>query len=144
MKAHVAYGNSVFEPEVMLPEQFFSVSADSLRQPERRLMLAVLEDAVLTLRRYAGDTKIKSRRLVRDVERWIEMRNTDWPFSFESICAVLNLDAAALREGLRRLQRRDRGIAPARVLPFALSRRVSGPRHRVTSPRVHRRVARSA
>ena len=43
------------EPELILPEQL-RVSSVDLLQPERRLLLAVLEDAIVVLVRYAGCT----------------------------------------------------------------------------------------
>ena len=42
------------EPEVLLPSQFYGRSAlDASLQPEKRLMLAVMEDAVGTFQKYA-------------------------------------------------------------------------------------------
>lgn len=73
---------------------------------------------------------------MRDAEQWINARNADWPFSFENICAVLNLDAAALREGLRRIV----VAPPVRLVALPIGRRVVGERHRVSVPRSHHRA----
>jgi len=98
-------------------------------------MLAVLQEAVATLLKHAGTARTGPRRLVREAEQWINARNSDWPFSFENICEVLNLDAAALREGLLRVSAK-----PARVVALPMSRRVVGERHRVSVPRSHHRA----
>ena len=125
----------VFAPEVILPSQFFSSPPASTERPEKRLMLAVLQDAVATLLKHAGTARCGQRRLTREAEQWIDARNSDWPFSFENICDVLNLDAAALREGLRRVIAR-----PAPVVALPIGRRVVGERHRVSVPRSHHRA----
>jgi hypothetical protein len=139
--AGAAYASDIFAPEIMLPAQFYSGQPRVVHQPERRLMLAVLEEAVLTFCKHLGDERVRSRRLVREVEQWMDSRNGDWPFSFENICATLNLDADALRHGLRRMPPADARATRAHVLSFAIARRVAGERHRVSAPRAHRRRA---
>jgi hypothetical protein len=123
-------------PEVMLPSQFFSAVASGIERPEKRLMLAVLQDAVAMLLKHAGSARSGPRRLVREAEQWINARNRDWPFSFENICGVLDLDPAAVREGLQRLA----GTVPARAVVLPIGRRVVGERHRVSVPRPHHRA----
>jgi hypothetical protein len=131
-----ALASEFLAPEVVLPAQYFTAAPRTQRQPELRLMLAVLEDAVLTLVRHAGDNRPAARRLVREVERWVEARASDWPFSFENVCAVLGFDAAAVRRRLRRLQTEPLGAGePGRVL--FVGRRVAGRRHRVSVRRRH-------
>jgi hypothetical protein len=139
--AGAAYASDVFEQEVILPAQYFSAPSRVVHQPERRLMLAVLEEAVLTFCKHLGDARVRSRRLVREVEQWMDSRHTDWPFSFENICATLNLDPSALREGLQRMRPNEARAARTQVLSFAIGRRVVGERHRVSAPRSHRRTA---
>jgi hypothetical protein len=135
----VAPASEMFAPEVILPTQFFTPR--SAEQPERRLMLAVLEDAVLTLCKHVGDRRAGARRLVREVEQWMEACNRDWLFSFENVCANLNFSPSAVRRRLRRML--DEGVEAARahVLPFSIGRRVAGERHRVSAPRRHRRTS---
>ena len=130
-----AQAEAIFAPEVILPSQFFSAPSAGAERPEKQLMLAVLQDAVATLLKHAGSARSGPRRLVREAEQWINARDPDWPFSFDNICSALNLDPAALREGLRR-----RGSAPARVVALPLGRRVVGERHRVSVPRPHHRA----
>ena len=72
------------------------------RQPEQRLMLAVLEDAVRIFKEYAALSDPHVRRLHAEVERWFEAPPTDWAFDFENICDALGFDASSIRSSLRR------------------------------------------
>ena len=88
------------EPETVLPEQFFRRSGES--SPERRLMLAILEDALLDLRRSANRRTLRMRRLAGEVEGWFAANDDGWPCSFLRICHALGLDAGAVRTRLAR------------------------------------------
>ena len=89
-----------FEPETVLPEQFFRRSAAS--SAERSLMLAVLEHALLDLRRSVNRRTPRMRRLADEVEGWFAADDDGWPCSFLRICDALGLDAAAVRARLAR------------------------------------------
>jgi hypothetical protein len=102
----------LFEPDVLLPVQYF----DLLRRkapldPERRLMWAVLEDAVDCYRKNVGGAKPK--RDFDEVESWILDPDGDWFFSFENICATLGIDADYLRCGLLALKEKFLTAEPA-------------------------------
>jgi hypothetical protein len=71
-------------------------------QPEKRLMFAVLEDAVKCLRKYAGGRNGREQRLFRQTQEWIMAKDEDWPFSFVSICEAFGLDQEYLRSALIR------------------------------------------
>jgi len=104
---------------------------------ERRLLLAVLEDAIRTYQRYACAADRRNAVQLSHVEAWFASEDSDWTFSFVAICDVLGLDASYLRRGIRRLResgevsRRTgeprqvcdfrRVITPA-LLPYARSR----------------------
>jgi hypothetical protein len=72
--------------------------------PERRLMVAVLEDAVNRFRKYAGAKTVEGKAILTEEEQWFFGRDEDGPFSFESICDALGIDADYLRSGLRRFK----------------------------------------
>jgi len=72
--------------------------------PRNRLMLAVLEEALVTFQRGLTSARAEQRRLFHEVERWVASDDTDWPFSFENICGSLRIDADYIRKGLRRLK----------------------------------------
>ncbi len=65
--------------------------------PEQDLMLAVLKDALLNYRKRLRNPK---KSLIDDRE-WFFGNDRDGLFSFESICAVLGLDAQSIRKCLR-------------------------------------------
>jgi hypothetical protein len=91
--------------EVVTPEQFFTPAERSriAWTPERRLLLAVLEDAVAMFFRYRNDPSTRGKRLFRETQAWFAATDRASLGAFESICDHLNLDADYLRLGLRRL-----------------------------------------
>src|SRR5579864_6189816 len=102
------------EPETVLPEQFFRRSVAA--SPERCLLLAVLEGALLDLRRSANHRTAEMRRLADEVEAWFAADDDGWPCSFLSICHALALDAAAVRSRLPRWRSRAQAdIATLRI-----------------------------
>jgi len=91
--------SDIFQPHVILPSQHFT--RPGKLTPEHRLMIAVLDNALQSLEKYRFATKRRGRRLFGEVTQWLLAEETDWPFSFECICAVLDLDAQAVRQRLR-------------------------------------------
>lgn len=89
----------LFEPHVILPAQLLTPSKELT--PERRLMAAVLADAVWCVEKYSSPTDARGRRLFLKAKQWLLASEPHWPYSFESICAVLDLDANAVRHRLR-------------------------------------------
>lgn len=93
----------LFQPDVLISAQYF----DALRsktgmEPEKRLMLAVLEDAVRCYQdslAAEGDTK---RKLFAEAEEWFREEGADAAFSFDSICEALDLNPEYVRKGLLR------------------------------------------
>ena len=74
------------------------------QQPERRLMLAVLESAIADwlVRR---DRQVAARHarpvaVHEDLAGWFASEDRRWPYSFENICAALGLDAGSIRRRL--------------------------------------------
>ena len=106
MMDNVAFNNdekltSLFQPDVLVADQFAATfrARDSLG-PEKRLILAVLEEAVHCFQKYISAGGRRSRALFRDTEEWIMEENGDWPFSFESSCLALGLNPGYVRRGL--------------------------------------------
>jgi hypothetical protein len=121
------------EPETILPSQFFDrIQIDASLQPEKRLMLAVLEDAVGTFQKYVAASTRRGQRLFTEAEEWFASDSRAWPFDFESICEALGLEASFVRTGLWRWRDAQRGPSPsAKVVRFPF-RRVNGRRHSIT------------
>ncbi|HEY2386015.1 MAG TPA: hypothetical protein VGK30_03560 [Candidatus Binatia bacterium] len=81
---------------------------------ERRLVLAILEEAVRSYQHYAFATNRRGRRLFGETCEWFDSHDNTWIFSFENICYALDLDPDHIREGLtrwRQEQARRRPIA---------------------------------
>jgi hypothetical protein len=92
--------------------------------PEKRLMVAVLMNAVLQLRS-------RDARGVIAAENWIrEDDGTDWPFSFNNICDALDIEASCFARGL--LSCSDRPTDAVRRVPV---RQVRAARERVVLSR---------
>ena len=119
------------EPEVVLPAQVFDRAA--LLQPEERLMLAILEDAIATLLRHPTPRHAGKRRALRETEAWLDSPDTESPFAFIRICEALGLDAQWLRTGLARAQVAREG--EPEEYRRRLVRRMAGTRHRISGRR---------
>jgi hypothetical protein len=91
-----------FEPEVVLPTQFFTGLRSAAHEGERRLLLAVLEDAVHCFRTHLFAQDNRRRRLFREAQEWLMSEDRQYDFSFENICDCLELNAAYIRQGLHR------------------------------------------
>src|ERR1041385_505855 len=99
----------LFQPDTLLPSQFFDrVRRRTEHDGERRLMIAVLEDAVDVYRKQAGARDPRGEQLFQEAEAWIEDPDRSWLFSFQNICDVLDIDADYLRRGLHAWKQRVR------------------------------------
>lgn len=129
---------ATLEADLIVPSQFFDrIKAERSSQPEKRLMLAVMEDAIATFQKSAPAVTRRQRRLLKETEDWIGSEDNSWPFSFENICAALDIEPAYLRGGISRwktvLQKQHvQSSAPTPLSPF---RRISGRRHALSAGR---------
>lgn len=81
-------------PGVVLPDQFFAGRRSGLPEsPEKRLMFAVLLDAISRLRQRYGARGLEA-------ERWIQDDGDEGIFSFANVCAVLGFEPRSLAAGL--------------------------------------------
>jgi len=125
-------------PDSILPEQLGDRPFGGARiQPEKRLQVAVLADAILTFRRWAGVEQARARRLFTEVDAWFASDDSDGPFTFVTICDSLGFDPAYVRSGLRPWHAGVDGTAARKA---SVRRDGSGSRHRVALPRL-RQVA---
>jgi hypothetical protein len=92
----------LFEPDAILPAQFYAMfKCNQYKEPERRLMVAVLEDAVSCLSMNPRDCNLRQRKQYDEAKQWVTAEEeTDWIFSFTNICEVLGMDPGYLRRGL--------------------------------------------
>lgn len=104
-------------------EDFSSFSSLSHEDPQRSLLIAVLEQALLVDLPYLHKTvnhkinrdgkQFYSNQIGQDAYRWIMTNDHSWPFSFINICHNLELDPQAIRHrvirlyGLRKLEQKQ-------------------------------------
>lgn len=97
---------------------------------ERRLVLAILEEAVRSYQHYAFATNRRGRRLFGETCEWFDSQDNSWIFSFENICYALDLDPDHIRQGLARWRqdqaRRRPVAAPANAAAAYRLRRAAG------------------
>lgn len=77
--------------------------------PHERLMLAVLEEAILTFQAGLVSSCAQRRRRGHEAAEWLRNRDSDSLFAFENVCSVLGLDASYVRMGIQRIRRRALG-----------------------------------
>jgi len=68
---------------------------------EYRLMLAVLQDAVMCWVRCSRTRNMRERRMFQEIYAWFWNRDRSWLYAFESICEYLDLEPDAIRRGLK-------------------------------------------
>jgi hypothetical protein len=71
-------------------------------QPEKRLMVAVLQDAAVTLLDNAARRGGRARRLCAETAAWFGADDEESPFSFVNICDAVQLDAGHVRAWIER------------------------------------------
>src|SRR5437867_5914304 len=112
-------GTSLFQPDLLLPAQFFAALKQKAHAcGERRLMVAILEDAVVCFQKHLWAADSRSRQLGAEAERWFLSDDNSWPFSFVNICETLDIHPLFLRRGLltwkaQQLARRRAGLSCA-------------------------------
>ena len=92
---------SLFQPDTLLPDQYLETFRRKLHlEPEKKLMLAVLEDAIACFQKYVFARDGKGRMLFQEAEDWVQEKNGDWLFSFANVCETLGFNPDYLRQGL--------------------------------------------
>ena len=85
-------------------------------EPEKHLLLAILEDALACYRKNLFARTAKKQTAYRDAEEWIFATDDERFLSFDSVCGVLGIEPSYLRRGLvewKERKARARANAPA-------------------------------
>lgn len=104
---------SSFEEEGRAPFRFLpdpgAVSAfyDAIKrgshlEPEKRLLAAVLDDALKCYQKYLGVQKGRGKKVFSETEQWFWEGERDDVFAFENVCAALGLSPGYVRRLLGR------------------------------------------
>ena len=92
---------SLFQPDTLLPDQYLETFRRKLHlEPEKKLMLAVLEDAIACFQKYIFAQDGKGKLLFQEAEERVQERGGDWLFSFGNVCETLGFDPDYLRQGM--------------------------------------------
>ena len=98
-----------FEPDVLVRDKYSDACRPNIYlQPERMLMLAVLEDAIYCFQRFYPPANARERNRFQDAEEWFSDDRLDWPYSFANVCQILDFDTDYLRQGLLRWKEQHR------------------------------------
>jgi hypothetical protein len=82
--------NQLMRDDTAVTEQFLDTMRGSHHlTPERDLVIAILEDAIYSYRKYRWARDPEGRGNFREAEEWIMEGSNDWIFSFNSICEIL-------------------------------------------------------
>jgi len=112
---------NLFETVTLLPAQYFAAFArEGGLVRERRLMLAVLQDAVECYQKYALARDPRGRGLFDESQEWLESPEREWPFAYSNICEVLGLNPEYIRRGLRKWRQRRGPVikVEAKIMPL--------------------------
>lgn len=128
--------------EARLAEEYVDqLRRRSYEEGEKKLMLAVMQEALNNFVQFMPAKDPVGRRRFEEVERWFIENENDWLFSFKNISESIGIDPSYLRAGLLRLKR-DRfhrwNRTQTKVRPFRLGR--TAYRHRyspISSARIN-------
>lgn len=98
----------LFQPDVLLADQY----NDNFRrkvplEPEKALLLAVLDDGVRCFQDNIMPQNKKKQILFEEAREWLFSDESNGVFSFVSICTALGFDPDYIRRGLRRWYERE-------------------------------------
>jgi hypothetical protein len=106
---------SLFQPDTLLGEDYAANFRRKIPlEPERILLLAILEDGVRCYQENLFVSGGKRRALFEEAQEWLFSDDSTWFCSFVSICTMLNLDPGYIRRGLREWETRARKTARAK------------------------------
>ncbi len=94
----------MFQPDTPMPDLYLeTVTSTTHIEGKKRLMVAVLEDAISCYQDYISTSDRREWKLFYEAEEWIFSRNdNEWFLSFHNVCETIGLDPDYIREGLLR------------------------------------------
>jgi hypothetical protein len=94
---------ALFQPDALLSAQYFdTLRRKILLEAEKRLMFAVLNDAIACYQENLFTQRKKNRRLFDEAEEWIVKPGGDGVFCFDNVCEALGFNPEYVRRGLLR------------------------------------------
>jgi len=119
---------SLFQPDTLIGEEYLgNFRRKTPLEPEKHLVLAVLEDGIRCFQDNASARGGKKKKLFEEAEEWLFCDDSDWLFSFTSVCSLLGFDPGYIRRGLKRWERKSRSSVNNEQPPSeASARRLAG------------------
>lgn len=96
------YRTGLFQPDVVLPEQYSGIRSQGIGGGEQRLMAAILSDGIEAYITHRSSGKQRVQEHKNDAQHWVETKDYSYVFSFDNVCSCLGIDADYLRLGLIR------------------------------------------
>ena len=97
---------SLFQPDTLIPQEYLETFKRRTHlQPEKRLMLAVLEDGVACFQKYVAASDFRGKKYFKETEEWVLQEPSESLFCFANVCETLGLNANYLRHGLMQWKR---------------------------------------
>lgn len=118
----------LFQPDTLSAEEYLgNYRRKTALEPEKTLVLAVLEDGIRCFQDNASARSGKKKRLFEEAQHWLFSEDSDWLFSFTSVCALLGFDPDYIRRGLKKWEKESRISAKEEQPPcVAVPRRLAG------------------
>lgn len=104
--------NDIVQPEFLLPAQYDDlIRRRVIPDGERRLLLAVLKDALRCYLKSMNCRNAQARRDYEETTYWFFAEHQEGIFAFEQICEALGIEPEPLRTWLRSLHADGRPTA---------------------------------
>lgn len=92
---------NLIQDDVTCAHRYFEIHRSPRLEPEKRLMLAVLQDALFCIQRYFRARDGRRQKSFWEAWQWFNEEGSDSIFAFENICESLGLEASYIRRGLK-------------------------------------------
>lgn len=103
---------ALFQPDTLVADEYLANYRRKVPlEPEKSLMLAVLEDGVRSFQENLFAQDGKKQILFEEAKEWLFTDHSDGIFSFSGICTALGLEPGYIRRGLRRWEEQVRAAA---------------------------------
>ena len=117
------------QPDVTAAHEYLHVyRSNTAHTPEKKLIAAVLQDAIDCYIKHSSAKTRRGRRIFTEAAQWIFSQEDDWLFSYESICEMLNVDPDYIRRVLM-----DKGEQQLNLLKHSECRQIQEPPLRLAS-----------
>jgi hypothetical protein len=136
---------SLFQPDTLLPDQYLDTFRRKLHlEPEKKLMLAILEDAIACYQKYLFARDSKGKALFHEAEEWVEDAHAEGVFAFDHVCEALGLNPDYLRRGITEWKNSET-VQRTQARVYRLAPRTRKPKRNVpSSHRSGQRLRRAA